>query len=65
MWQQEKEHLRGGVKTPNLSTLPISPFGRWGAGQGIVGLLNTEHVALQEPCPAHTQHFEKDNNISR
>lgn len=65
MWQQEKEHLRGGVKNPNSSTLPISPFGRLGVGQGIAGLFNTEHVALQERCPVHTQNFEKDNNISR
>lgn len=65
MWQQEKEHLKGGVKNLNSSTFPVSPFDRLGVCQGIAGLFNTGHFALQEPCPGDTQNLEKDSSISR
>lgn len=59
MWQQEKEHLRSGVKNLNLSIFPISPFDRLVVGQGVTGQFNTGQFALQEPCPVHTRSFER------
>lgn len=54
LWQQEKEHLKGGVKAWIYLPSPFLPWTDW----ELSGLFHTGHFAWQAPCSALTHNVK-------